>query len=432
MRHPRRVVTLGVVCGALLASTATIAEGATAPRSTPGVTSKQVNLGAIVTQSGPLAADFKPYLDGVEAYFDYVNAAGGVYGRKLVMADALDDQSVPANNVNDAKTLVTVDKVFGIVGISTAFFSASKYLSTSGVPTFGYATANVWAGPKNFFADYGSELNYSSSIAQFGYVAKQSKATKVAVVALFYPSSKDECQGAVTGLPKFGFNVAYANVNEQLGQNWGVEASKIQHSGATLVVSCMDVNSNIALAKQMLGLGMHPHQLWLDGYDRSVLSANSAYMQNVYLMLQHVPFEDAATYPKIFPGVGLYLSSMAKYGFSSDEYSDVALMGWESANTFTMGLRAAGKSPTRAAVISAINRIKKDIGGPGGGVTAPVNWTIAHTKSTSPACETYVQVKNSSFAVALAHGTDPWTCYPLTGTINLSKPVPPPAGTPGG
>ena len=42
----------------------------------PASPSTKVNVGAIVSQSGPLAADFSPYLSGVKAYFDYVNAAG--------------------------------------------------------------------------------------------------------------------------------------------------------------------------------------------------------------------------------------------------------------------------------------------------------------------------------------------------------------------
>jgi hypothetical protein len=151
-------------------------------------------------------------------------------------------------------------------------------------------------------------------------------------------------------------------------------------------------------------------------------------MQGVYLLLQHVPYEAAPLYPHTFPGLNLYLSSMVKYGYSSDEYSDVALAGWESANLFAAGLKAAGAHPTQQSVTAAINKITTDTGG---GVAAPTNWTIAHTSDGSPACESFVVVKNSSFSLAFNHGSDPWICFPLTGKINLSKPVAPPKGTPG-
>lgn len=437
MRHSVRLIATCVVGITLVASTAVLAAGASTPRvatpKAPGITATQVKVGAIVTQSGGLAADFAPYLDGVNAYFDYVNKLGGVFNRKLDLAWPLDDASDPDTNVKDAQTLVNTDHAFAIVGVSSPFFTASTYLGTKTItPTFGYSTGNVWGGPKNLFADYGSVLDYSSSVPFFAYAAKQTKSTKVAVIALSYPSSKLECQGAVAGLKKYKFTVSYSNINESIAANWQIEAQKIYDSHANMIVNCMDDNSDIALSKYLQGYyAKPPVQLWLDGYDRTILKNNTAAMTNVYFLLQHVPFEAATVYPKAYPGLNLYFSQMVKYGFSSTEFDDVALAGWESANLFTEGLRAAGKNPTQAAVNAAINKIKKDFGGPAGGVTSPVNWTSAHTKNTSPACETFVVTKGSNFVMAFNKGSKPWICFPLKGTANLSKPVAPPAGTPG-
>ena len=431
MRHSAKAVVAGAISVAVVAGTTALAIGATSPRAVPGLTATQINVGAIVSQSGPLAADFKPYLSGVNAYFDYVNGQGGVNGRQVVLKWSLDDASNPTTNITDAHTLVTADHAFAIVGVSTPFFNAHKYLSTQPLPVFGYATGNVWAGPKNFFADYGSVLNFNSSIPFFAYVAKQTKSTNAAVIALAYPSSQNECKGALAGLKKYKIKVAYSNINESIGANWNIEATKMNNAHVNMVVNCMDVNSNIALSKAMSNNGLHPTQLWLDGYDRTILAANSSYMQKVYLLLQHVPFEAAATYPTSFPGVNLYFKEMSKFGFAGDQYSDVALMGWESASLFVQGLRGAGKNPTQRSVVAALNRITKDTGGPAGGVTAPINWKVAHTSNTSPACETFVKTKGSSFVLAFNHGAHPWICFPLKGTANLNKPVKPPVGTPG-
>jgi len=432
VRHSVRLLAVGALGATILTSTAAFASGATVPHSAPGVTATSVSIGAIVSQSGPIAADFKPYLSGVNAYFDYVNnQLGGVNGRKLNLNHALDDQSNPTTNITDARTLVTADHVFAIVGVSTPFFQAHSYLATTSTPTFGYATGNVWAGPKNFFADYGSVLNFSSSIPDFAYVAKKTSSNNIAVIALGYPSSQQECKGALTGLKKYGYKVVYSNINEPINQSWSGEANKMRLAHVGMVINCMDVNSNVALSRAMSLYSMKPVQLWLDGYDRTILQKNSAYMKNTYLMLQHVPFEAASVFPTSFAGMNLYFKEMSKYGFSSDQYSDVALMGWESANLFTQGLRAAGSSPTQAGVNSAINKIKLDTGGPSGGVTAPINWTIAHSKNSSPACETFVTTSGSSFVLAFNHAQHLWVCFPLSGTANLNAPVKPPAGTPG-
>jgi len=431
VRQSVRVSVVGGIAAALLAGTTGLAQGSTRPRGAPGITATKVSVGAIVSESGPLAADFKPYLSGVNAYFDWVNSRGGVNGRTISLAYPLDDTSNPTTDISDAHTLVSVDHAFAIVGVSTPFFNAHKYLSTQKIPVFGYATGNVWAGPLNFFADYGSVLNFTSSIPFFAYVSKQTKSMNAAVIALNFAASQDECKGAIKGMPKYRIKVAYQNVDEQINSNWGVEANKMRLAKVNMVINCMDVNSDIALSKAMGNFGMHPVQLWLDGYDRSILSANSSAMQNVYFLLQHVPFEAATTYPTAFPGLNLYLKQMVAHGFAADAYSDVALMGWESANLFTMGLRAAGRNPTQSSVVADINKIKRDIGGPSGGVTAPINWTIAHTRNTPPACETFVKVSGSSFVLAFNHAAHPWVCFPLTGIANLSHPVAPPPGTPG-
>lgn len=432
MRHSRRLLTIGIATTAAVALTATFAFGANRPHGAPGISKTKVTLGAIVTQSGGLAADFAPYLEGVHAYLDYVNASGGIHGRSLDLAYALDDGSSGSTDVSDAQTLVNDDHVFAVVGVSVPFFDAHTFLAKSGTPTFGYSTANVWAGPKNLFADYGSVLDYNSSIPFFAYTAKMTKATKIAVIALGYASSADECQGAVKGLRHYKYDVVYSNLNESIIQNWSVEAENIYKAKANMIVSCMDDNSDVGLAKYVDALygSKKPVQLWLDGYDRTFLVQNETYMQGVYILLQHVPFESATLYPKVFTGLDLYFAQMVKYGYSSDEYSEVALAGWESASLFAQGLEAAGANPTQAAVTADINKLKEDVGGPDGGVTAPTNWTIAHTKSGSPACETYVQAKGTNFNVAFGKGSDPWICFPLI-NANLDKPAKAPKGTPG-
>jgi branched-chain amino acid transport system substrate-binding protein len=418
----------------MVAGTAALASASVRPRTAPGVSATEVKVGAIVSQSGPVAADFKPYLSGVRAYFAYSNSLGKIHGRTINLAYPLDDASDPSTNITDARTLVTADHAFAIVGVSAPFFNGASYLKSQKTPTFGYAVGNVWGGAKNFFADYGSVLNYNSSIPLFAYAAKMTGSTKVAVVALSFAASHAECKGAITGLQKYKTKIVYSNINEPITTQWGTEAAKIQHSGATMVISCLDVNSNIGLSKALHNIGSDPKQLWLDGYDRSILKSQAAYMDKVYFLLQHVPFEAAQVYPSAFPGLNLYFKEMEHFGYSSDEFSDVALMGWESANLFTQGLRAAGANPTQASLVNAINKIKRDVGGPAGGVTSPINWTIAHTGNTSPACETFVVTQTTgtpTFKLAFNTGPHPWICFPLSGTANLSKPVKPPAGTPG-
>lgn len=440
MNGPIRTFT--TTLAALGLGALSLVSAAAASPSTPGVTSTQVSLGAIVTQSGFLAADFAPYLEGVEAYLNYVNTTDhGVNGRLVKLTDVQDDASNSDDDVSETRAMATSSNVFAIVGYATAFFD-SKDLAKSGIPVFGYGTTSNWEGPSNFFADYGSAVDYATVVPEFGFVAKQLAATRIAVLA--YPkvidgAAYEACSDTVKGLKSYGLNVVYSNLNDQVfATNYDSDVTNMMDDDVDMIVSCMQGNDNVTLNTDLHEQGMTSvPEVWLDGYDRTLLSQAYPYMNDVYVLIQHIPFDAVSAYPDAYPGLSLYFAQMQASGYGSDEGDDVALAGWESANLFVEGLRAAGKNPTRASVLKALNKITSDVGGPkGDGVTAPVDWKTAHTKPRSPACVTFVKTADTSsssaakFVMAFNDGSDPWVCFPLKGAKPAS-PVAAPAGTPG-
>ena len=89
---------------ALAALAALVAVPTAGGASTPGVTATQIVLGA----TGPLTgseSEYETVLSGAKAYFDYVNAHGGVYGRKIVYKIE-DDQYDPVQTVQKTQKLV--------------------------------------------------------------------------------------------------------------------------------------------------------------------------------------------------------------------------------------------------------------------------------------------------------------------------------------
>jgi branched-chain amino acid transport system substrate-binding protein len=67
------------------------AGAASSVNSAPGVTPTSITVGTISTQTGTLAANSSSLIYGEKAYFDYINAQGGVNGRKIDYRYALDD-----------------------------------------------------------------------------------------------------------------------------------------------------------------------------------------------------------------------------------------------------------------------------------------------------------------------------------------------------
>ena len=78
----------------------------------PGVTSTTIVLGGTSPLTGPAAA-YASVARGAKAYFDSVNAKGGVAKRKIDYR-IVDDAYNPAQTVQDVRRLVEQDKVFAI------------------------------------------------------------------------------------------------------------------------------------------------------------------------------------------------------------------------------------------------------------------------------------------------------------------------------
>ena len=83
--------------------------------STPGVTSTSITIGATVPLTGPAAPGYDEIAPAMDAVFAYVNAHGGVDGRKIHYT-YLDDGYNPANTATLTRKLVLQDNIFADVG----------------------------------------------------------------------------------------------------------------------------------------------------------------------------------------------------------------------------------------------------------------------------------------------------------------------------
>jgi branched-chain amino acid transport system substrate-binding protein len=103
--------------------------GATAP----GVTATSITFGTHQPLTGPAAPGYSEIAPASQAFFDYVNAHGGVFGRQIHLI-IKDDAYNPTITVNVVHQLVLQDNVFGIFeGLGTpthtkvvGFLNASK------------------------------------------------------------------------------------------------------------------------------------------------------------------------------------------------------------------------------------------------------------------------------------------------------------------
>src|SRR5882724_3777730 len=111
----------------------------------------EIRIGQTLPYSGP-ASGFGIIGRAQEAYFEKINADGGINGRKIKFI-TLDDAYSPPKTVEQTRKLVEQDEVlvmFGSLGTATNN-AVHRYLNTKKVPQlFVLSGATKWADPKNF------------------------------------------------------------------------------------------------------------------------------------------------------------------------------------------------------------------------------------------------------------------------------------------
>ena len=152
-RYGRVLVTgaLGVTLGAtLLAACSSSPKAAPSTANVPGVTSNSIAIGATVPLTGPAAPGYDEIAPAMNAVFGWVNAHGGVNGRK-VHYTYLDDGYNPANTATLTRKLVLQNNVFADVGsLGTPTQTAVQaFLNAQKVPQlFIESGCNCWSDPK--------------------------------------------------------------------------------------------------------------------------------------------------------------------------------------------------------------------------------------------------------------------------------------------
>src|SRR5262245_1844893 len=161
------------------------------PVEAPGVTDTEIHVGSLTSKTNPVGGDYDLLNDGIEAYFDVVNAQGGVWGRQLKLTSKRDDQTV--NNLNQAQALLAQDNVYAAFEAGP-LFTGAKLLAKAGIPTFGWNINAEWAGPPNFFPNI-APICFGKTCSSIGkalpWIVQKEGRHKVAVIGYDVPQSSD-------------------------------------------------------------------------------------------------------------------------------------------------------------------------------------------------------------------------------------------------
>ncbi len=168
----------------------------------PGVTDSTITIGSTQPLTGPAAPGYSEIAPAAQAYFDYVNANGGINGRKITMK-YLDDGYNPTQTVTLTKQLVLQDKVFAIVGAlgTPTHTKVVDFLNSERVPDlFVSSGCTCWDEPTQHPDTFGWQPDYTVEGKILGQYLTQHYAGKK--VAYFYQDD-DFGKDGVAGLDKY-------------------------------------------------------------------------------------------------------------------------------------------------------------------------------------------------------------------------------------
>jgi branched-chain amino acid transport system substrate-binding protein len=331
----------------------------------PGVTSSTVMIGGTTPLSG-VAAAYASVARGAEAYFKYVNAHGGVNGRKIVYR-YLDDAYNPANTVQQTRKLVQEDKVFAIYNsLGTEHNLAIRgFLNQLKIPQVFVAT-----GATTFSSDYkrypwtiGYQPSYVAEGRIYGRAIGQLGRNKK--VAVFYQDDdygKELLAGVRQGL-KFagkggkvvstaGYAVTDTDISSQI--------TKLKGSGANVIViagtPAPAIRAYIAINK----LGWKPQVIVNSVASASnTMKISQASSGRVAEGSIAIGFLKDPTDPRWRNDKGgkLYRQVMSSYCKGCDKSDVYNVYAMASAHSFVAALKRAGKTPTRAGLMRALTSL---------------------------------------------------------------------------
>jgi len=168
----------------------------------PGASDSEIKIGNTTPYSGPASA-YGVIGKAEAAYFNKINAEGGINGRKINFI-SYDDAYSPPKTVEQVRKLVESDEVLLVFNpLGTPSNTAiQKYLNAKKVPQVFVATgATKWNDPKNFPWTIGFQPSYQSESRVYAkYLLDNQPNGKIAILFQNDDYGKDYVKGLKDGL----------------------------------------------------------------------------------------------------------------------------------------------------------------------------------------------------------------------------------------
>src|SRR5437660_5568447 len=325
---------------------------------TPGITPKSIVLGQSAAFSGPAAQLGIQMSLGTKAYFDHINAQGGVFGRKIELKTR-DDRYEANLCVENTKKFIEEDKVFALVSYigTPTTVAAMPVFTEAKVPLVGpFTGAEAFRTPVNRYI-FNVRASYYDETEK---IVEQLVSTGNKKIAVFF---QDDSYGQA-GLK--GVEIAMGKRNMKILALGKVERNTVKVEDAVKTINAAQPDGVVMISaytsiaefvRQMKRLGSST-QFHNVSFVGSKALADSLKDDGYGVAIsQVVPFPWSPSVPIVKE----YQEVMAKSGNTDFNFS--SLEGFIVAKVMVEGLKRAGKDLTREKLVAALESMNNvDLG----------------------------------------------------------------------
>ncbi|MGE0733700.1 MAG: ABC transporter substrate-binding protein [Alphaproteobacteria bacterium] len=346
-----------VAMGALIAS-----PGLAEKKYSPGANDKEIKIGNTNPYSGPASA-YGAIGKAIGAYFDKVNAEGGINGRKIKYI-TLDDGYSPPKTVEMARKLVEQEEVlllFQTLG-TPGNTAIHKYMNQAKVPQLFVATgATKWGDPKNFPYTMGWQPNYQSESKIYAaYILKNKPNAKIGILYQNDDYGKDYLKGFKDGLGAANQKLIVSEVSyEVTDPTVDSQIVSLKASGADTFFNITTPKFAAQAIRKAADIGWKPLHLLNSvsnavsavlkpaGLDKSVDIVSAFYLKDP----TDPQWEKSKEYAD-------WAAWMKKYNASADLKDNFNVYGYTVAQTLVQVLKQCGDELTRENVMKQAANLK--------------------------------------------------------------------------
>jgi len=344
-----------------------IASSATAQkRYDPGATDTEIKIGNIMPYSGPASA-YATIGKTEAAYFNKLNAGGGINGRKIDFI-SYDDGYSPPKAVEQARKLVESDEVLLIFNsLGTPSNSAiQKYMNGKKVPQLFVASgAAKWDDPKHFPWTMGWQPSYQVEARIYGaYILKNYPGKSIGVLYQNDDFGKDYLVGLHEALgPQAGKLILIEASYETTAPTVDSQVVQIRGANPDIFINISTPKFAAQAIRKVAELSWHPVQ-FLTNVSVSVGSVmKPAGFENDQGILSAAYLKDPKDPQwKNDPAMNEWRAFMTKWYREGDQADAATVFGYGVAKGLEQVLRQCGDNLTRENIMKQASSLDFEIG----------------------------------------------------------------------